>query len=327
MVSKVSADGTFVSPYLKTRLDALRAAQNADGGWGYFPGKESWLEPTAYAAMAFAGEPEGERAWKLLSSWQLADGSWQTSGKVPISSWGTSLCVTIAIGRNEWNDPTRKGVQWLVQSAGEESAWFQVVATKIGLIKGRNVALKSWPWKPGNSGWVEPTAHALVALKKASVKWPGADLRERVRMGEGELADVRSSDGGWNYGSPAALGVDLPSYPETTALALVGLQEKKDLGGAFELASKMMLDTPSPMARAWLKIAMRLHGMNPPDADDAASKESGKNLDKELGKELSKELGKAKGDAMVTAVEALSAVEGNWSSMRTAESSSTGARG
>ena len=43
-------------------------------------------------------------------------------------------------------------------------------------------------------------------------------------MGEAQLMDVRSRDGGWNYGSPAALGVDLPSYPETTALALVALQ-------------------------------------------------------------------------------------------------------
>ena len=48
--------------------------------------------------------------------------------------------------------------------------------------------------------------------------------------------DVRSRDGGWNYGSPAALGVDLPSYPETTALALLGLQDKKRLGSAFDLA-------------------------------------------------------------------------------------------
>mgnify|MGYP003352936601 CR=1 FL=1 len=42
--------------YLNTRLEALRAAQNPDGGWGYFPGKESWLEPTAYAAMALHGD-------------------------------------------------------------------------------------------------------------------------------------------------------------------------------------------------------------------------------------------------------------------------------
>ena len=51
-----------------------------------------------------------------------------------------------------------------------------------------------------------------------------ANCASRVQMGEAQLMDVRSRDGGWNYGSPAALGVDLPSYPETTALALVALQ-------------------------------------------------------------------------------------------------------
>jgi len=280
------------------RLDALRAAQNPDGGWGYFPARESWLEPTAYAAMALMGEAASDRAWNLLSSWQVPDGSWKPSDKVAISSWGTSLCVTIAIARNEWGEPTRKGVEWLLGSSGVESNWINVIAAKIGLLKGeRNLSLKSWPWKPGTSGWVEPTAHALVALKRAAVKLPGAELSERVRIGEQQLADVRSRDGGWNYGSAAALGVDLPSYPETTALALLGLQEQKGLESAFDLGWRMMRDTPSPLARAWLVTAMRLHGMTPPEAASNAPS----------------------GDIMLTAVEALSAAEGNWKLMRTGE--------
>jgi hypothetical protein len=287
-----------VDSALKVRLDALRAAQNPEGGWGYFPAKESWLEPTAYAALALMGEAASDRAWKLLSSWQLPDGSWKPSDKVAISSWGTSLCVTIAIARNEWGEPARKGVEWLVGSSGVESNLINVIAAKIGLLKGeRNLSLKAWPWKPGTSGWVEPTAHALVALKKAAVKLPSAELSERVRVGEMQLADVRSHDGGWNYGSPAALGVDLPSYPETTALALLGLQEQKGLESAFDLGWRMMRDTPSPLARAWLVTAMRLHGMTPPDATNNG----------------------LSGDIMLTAVQALSAAEGNWKLMRTGE--------
>ena len=286
---------------MKVRLDALRSAQNSDGGWGYFPAKESWLEPTAYAAMALMGEAASERAWKLLSSWQLPDGSWKPSDKVSISSWGTSLCVTIASARNEWSDAARKGVDWLLGSSGVESNLVNVIAAKIGLLKGeRNLSLKAWPWKPGTSGWVEPTAHALVALKKVSLQWPSPELSERVRTGEAQLADVRSRDGGWNYGSPAALGVDLPSYPETTALALLGLQGKQGLQGAFDLAWRMMRDTPSPLARAWLVTAMRLHGMTPPEPTGDPS-------------------GDTAGDIMLTAVEALSAAEGNWKLMRTGE--------
>jgi len=282
--------------YLGARLAVLRNTQNPDGGWGYFAGKSSWLEPTAYAALALAGEPAADRAWKLLSSWQLPDGSWKPAAGVQVSSWGTSLCATIAMVRDEWGQPLQNGVKWLVGSSGVESGWLNVVAARLRLVRQeRDVALKSWPWKPGNSGWVEPTVHALVALKQASSKISSGELRGRVQMGEAQLMDVRSRDGGWNYGSPAALGVDLPSYPETTALALLALQGHDDLGKAFDLARRQMGETPSPMARAWLTIAMRLHGVKPGELN-----------------------GDPQSDLMITAIEALAAPEGNYHVMRTA---------
>ena len=78
-------------------------------------------------------------------------------------------------------------------------------------------------------------------------------------MGEAELMDVRCADGGWNYGSHAALQVDLVAFPETTALALIGLQGHADLGKSVDLAARMAGETTSPLARAWLTIALRLH--------------------------------------------------------------------
>jgi hypothetical protein len=285
--------------YLGARLAVLRSTQNSDGGWGYFAGKSSWLEPTAYAALALAGEPAADRAWKLLSSWQLPDGSWKPAAGVNVSSWGTSLCATIVMARNEWGEPLQNGVKWLVGESGAESNWLNVVVGKLGLVKQeRDIGLKCWPWKPGNSGWVEPTVHALVALKQASAKLSSSELRSRVQMGEAQLMNVRSRDGGWNYGSPAALGVDLPSYPETTALALVALQDRDDLGKVFDLARRQMGETPSPMARAWLTIAMRLHGVKPEELN-----------------------GDPQSDLMITGIEALGAPEGNYHVMRTAGAS------
>ncbi len=280
--------------YLSARLAVLRKTQNSDGGWGYFAGKSSWLEPTAYAALALAGEPAADRAWKLLSSWQLPDGSWKPAAEVQVSSWGTSLCATIAMARNEWGQPLESGVKWLVGNSGAESGWLSVALARLGVVKQeRDIGLKCWPWKPGNSGWVEPTVHALVALKQASAKLSSSELRSRVQMGEAQLMNVRSRDGGWNYGSPAALGVDLPSYPETTALALLALQGHNDLGKVFDLARRQMGETPSPMARAWLTIAMRLHGVKPEELK-----------------------GDPQSDLMITAVEALAAPEGNYRAMQ-----------
>src|SRR5579862_8689149 len=172
--SKVSADGTcMATPYLRSRLEALRGSQNSDGGWGYFPGKSSWIEPTAYAALALQGSPEADHAWKLLQSWQLPDGSWRSSGSVNVSSLATSLCATIAIARGDSAAALEKGIAWLVGSVGAETTWLNVLVTRIGIVKmSRDFTLKAWPWKPGNAGWVEPTAHALVALKVADGKVP-----------------------------------------------------------------------------------------------------------------------------------------------------------
>jgi hypothetical protein len=151
------------------------------------------------------------------------------------------------------------------------------MAVKMGRLEAdRDLSLKGWPWKPNTSSWVEPTAHTLVALKQVlsqtsshvPSKYRG-EIRERVQMGEAQLMDVRCRDGGWNYGSRAVLGGDLPSYPETTALALLGLQGHGDLSPSLDRASQMARDQQqengavrSPLARAWLRLALRLHGVN-----------------------------------------------------------------
>jgi hypothetical protein len=274
----------------------LRRTQNPDGGWGYFPGKQSWAEPTAYAAMALHGEPAADRAWRLLKSWRRPDGSYRPCTTVDIASWVTSLCITVAIARDEWSDSLKQSVHWLLGNAGAESDWWKVALHRLGLVKmDRDISLKAWPWKPDDSSWVEPTSHALVALKQASVRYDSGSLRERVGAGEAQLMDVRAEDGGWNYGNRVALGMVLPSYPETTALALIGLQGRNDLGKAFDTAKRMLSQTPSPLARAWLAIAMRLHGMEAPEAS-----------------------GDLTGDCMITAVEALAARQGNYWFMSTA---------
>lgn len=282
--------------YVGARLNVLRKLQNADGGWGYFPKKQSWLEPTVFGALALHGGPEADRAWALLAGWQQSDGSWRPSSAVQVSTGGTALCVTTAAIRGEYGDPFRKGVEWLVQTAGVESRLRNRILASIGLLKpDRNLSVKGWPWKPNTSSWVEPTSHALVALKKSASRVHSSDLRERIRLGEEQLMDVRCADGGWNYGSRAALDIDLPSYPETTALALVGLQGRNGLGPALDLGKRLLSETRSPLARAWLSIALRVNGAQ----IDAPS-------------------GDVSSDILITALEALGAPEGNHKLLQTA---------
>ena len=286
--------------YLRVRLDALRKAQNPDGGWGYFPGKQSWLEPTAYAALALTGTPPADRAWALLSGWQAGDGGWRPSADVRMSTWGTALCVTLASARGDFGEPYQRGVTWLLASAGVETNAVNRLMSRVGLIDlERDLNFKAWPWNPGATSWVEPTAHALIALKKAALRPGGkhvSDIEERIRMGEAQLLNVRCSDGGWNYGSRAALGVNLSSYPETTALALLGLQGRAGIGASVDLAARLFSDSgSSSLAHAWLSVALRLHGVSPADA--AAPQPSP--------------------DLSITALEALAAPDGNYSLLKT----------
>ena len=66
-----SADSPLMeSVYLRTRREFLLQNQNRDGGWGYFPGKQSWLEPTAYAALVLHGDPAAAKATALVLGWQ-----------------------------------------------------------------------------------------------------------------------------------------------------------------------------------------------------------------------------------------------------------------
>lgn len=250
---------------LATALGIRRAHllrfQNADGGWGYFPGKSSWLEPTAYAVLALHQEEAGQRALKLLARWQRPDGAWQASAQVKDAYWGTALMLTLyrAIGRQD--ESYARGLEWLVRTTGAEgSLAVRIVERFRAKVVDQDDSVRGWPWRPGNSSWVEPTAHALVALKQSP---RAAEFVARIQEGEGYLMDRRCPDGGWNYGNKRVYDTDMVSFPETTALALVGLQGRSEpeLRPSLDRALAHAKSTKSAMARAWLAIALKLHGV------------------------------------------------------------------
>jgi hypothetical protein len=288
--------------YLEERLDFLRRSQNTDGGWGYFPGKQSWFEPTAYAMLALHGtadsEGKADSAWKLLRSWQTPDGSWRPSGQVQGGTWVTAQAVTLASVRGINDESVRSSVDWLLRVVGAEHSLAMRAASRFHLLKTKlDVSHEGWPWRDGNAAWIEPTSHTLVALKKASGNYRRAELNYRISEGEALLFSRRCSDGGWNCGNPNVLNFDLPSYPETTALALLGLQGRsaQELESPIRLARRLRGETKSSLAKAWLGIALRCQG---------------ENLETPAAAPVSN-------DVMLTALEALGHPTGNFVLLRT----------
>ena len=266
--------------YLESRLEFLCANQNPDGGWGYFPGKASWLEPTAYAVLALRGRDSNavsDGAWKLIRSWQRPDGSFRPSREVEDGTWVTALAVTVASVGARDESSIRAGVDWLLSVVGAEHNMWTRTGSFLHLIKARlDVSHEGWPWREGNASWIEPTAHTLVALKKVADWYRPAEVDARIRDGEALIISRRCTDGGWNYGTPNMLYVEQPSYPETTALALLGLEGRngRDFPGALDFAQRSREDTKSSLGRAWLQIALRGHGRNlgaPPETPRTSS--------------------------------------------------------
>jgi len=288
--------------YLESRLEFLRASQNPDGGWSYFSGKGSWLEPTTYAMLALHGKGSDaalDRAWKLVGSWQLPDGSFRPSGEVKDGTWVTAHAVTLASVRGV-NDPSvHASVDWLLRIVGAEHNVWTRTGSFLHLIKAKlDVSHEGWPWREGNATWIEPTAHTLVALKKVGSEYRTSEVNRRVRDGEDLVISRRCTDGGWNYGTPNMLYVDLPSFPETTGLALLGLdgRSEREFAGALDLAQRFRAETKSSLGRAWLQIALRCHGR------DVAAPAGASNV--------------PSSDIMLAALEALGHPEGNYKLLR-----------
>ncbi|MEZ5351033.1 MAG: prenyltransferase/squalene oxidase repeat-containing protein [Bryobacteraceae bacterium] len=256
---------------LQRGLERLLRSQNADGGWGYYAGSGSWMEPSAWAWIALQGVGEdrvAERAWDWMRSCQRSDGGVSPNRTVPGSSWVTSLWVSAHALAGRWDGNAGRALDWLLAAHGAEGALWRRWLESIRTVSGNNPDYFGWSWHPETSSWVEPTVHSVVALKLAGkLLGPGhgraGEIAERVRLGEEMLLDRRCADGGWNYGASMALGEALPSYPECTGQAVFALQGRSVISAAAVAALTTRWNgVRSPMGRAWLRLGLRMHGID-----------------------------------------------------------------
>jgi len=255
-----------------TAIDALDRRQNPDGGWGAGPGKRSNTEVTCLALLALhAAEDPGlgasvSRALHSLTALQRPGGSWPLSGDLPEGSWTTALAtLSLALFEPHLNRAVR-GAEWLLRQEGRAPGWVARLLARVQ--RGAPVVeldpdLKGWPWTGGTFSWVEPTAYALLALKKLRGHLAGPAIEARIREGELMLYDRMCEGGGWNYGNPRVFGARLPPYPDTTALALLALQDHQ-VAEANRLSllalHRMVARVESGLALSWSVICAAAYG-------------------------------------------------------------------
>lgn len=253
---------------------SLLTFQNQDGGWPYQRGGPSWTEPTAYALLAQMGQgPAAEpvaRALRWLRAAQRPDGGWPPQASVGQSTWVTAV-VALAGPAALGADAYRRGIAWILGQTGADTNLF----SRLQQWLTGNASLRAspgWPWFPGTSAWVTPTALSMLALRKAmhtaTPLEDSAPVRARLETGAAYLLAHVCSDGGWNHGAARALDFDARSYPETTGVALLALagHDEPPVRQACRWAQARLSGCRSSEAESWLRLGLLVHGQLPADA-------------------------------------------------------------
>ena len=257
---------------LEESLNLLLLGQNPDGGWGAVAGKRSNTEATALALLALqavfkkAIEPAAEKAKTWLAERQNVDGSWPLNDSLKGSSWSTALAIIALSPSAGFNERVIKAGNWALEQEGSKpgilanlilAVTFQKKAVQL------NEDLIGWSWTPNSFSWVEPTSYFLLALKKTKRLLASKTLEDRIRQGELMIYDRMCDNGGWNYGNSTVYGDRLWPYPDTTAVALIALQnwrERKENQMSIRALAEMTKSTDSGLALSWSAICFSLYG-------------------------------------------------------------------
>jgi hypothetical protein len=248
-----------MDPIAQMRV-ALVASRNPDGGWPYFPGKASRLEPTVFGLLAL-----GEDGPAMLRKWPRRDGLFvDAAGEVNLAFNGQAAML-LGGTRDPLADDLKRA---LVTARG--------VRIAPSTINRQDNSIQAWSWTEGTFSWVEATAWCLIGLKRLARGSADAALRARLDDGRRLLADRVCRDGGWNDGNSNMLGTELPAYVPTTALALMSLGTGSgDPLVAPNLAylERQRMAENSAMALALTRICLGVFSVPAADIDAALAAE------------------------------------------------------
>ena len=239
-----------------TFRDHLIASRNADGGWGYAPGKHSRLEPTCLALLALDGVIAAESAAGVLARWPTRGALYVDGDDLPVNYAFNGLALLTAVSLGPALADRARGV-----------------AAGLGAVKGvalepfaplrQDGGLQAWPWMDGTFSWIEPTGWCLLGIKK----WRGAQrdsgLDARVVEAERLLLDRVCATGGWNYGNARVFDQALPAYVPTTALALLALQDRTEqplVRRSLEFLERSAAREPSALSLSLSLVALHVFG-------------------------------------------------------------------
>jgi len=244
-------------------LEFLLKVQATDGSWGYSNTKVGILEPTAAVLLALRNNDQASQAVQKAADWILSfqnlDGGWGFCSQDRESGWQTAWAVFALSQLERGKEERNQGIQWLLNIEVMQLQDSELLAAgeKVAQI---DFSIRGWPWLPGESSWVEPTALTMLAIRENSSK---VDVHARIDEAVLYLRDRRCAGGGWNVGNPVMFDANLPARVTPTALALLALakidQNEITPGDLLSLRNEMIQDG-GIMALAWGLLALHILG-------------------------------------------------------------------
>jgi len=208
----------------------LHRRELSGGGWSFSGPRQMSLEATCLASFSMLAEQpySGAHVVRPLLHAQFSGGSWPSFIGDGEPSWTTALAICVLNSANDSSGARERGLSWLLKTNGREANWFWRWKFKLADRAVRfDPDRYGWPWTSGSASWVIPTAFSVIAIKQFTA-CNRSDLSERrIRLGVDMLLDRVCLGGGWNSGNSVVYGVPLRAHVESTAIALLALQDEE----------------------------------------------------------------------------------------------------
>jgi hypothetical protein len=238
---------SWIEPARRTLLE--RRVNRA--GWGYREHGDVFVEPTVLASLALLATDVDRQAPSLareaadwLAGIQRPDGALGPSAELKAPGWGTAYAVLLWAALGTHRAQRKKAVQWLLGLSGTT-----LPIEKRG-VAGHDTSIRGWPWVENTHAWLEPTALAVLALRRE-----GLSNHQRASEGVRLISNRAITNSGWNYGNVATFGTPLHPQPAPTGLALLALAGLDVKGNLVDAGCRYLLENVprvrSPRSLSW----------------------------------------------------------------------------
>jgi hypothetical protein len=235
-----------------------------DGGFAESPQGTYRPDATAWAVIALSawGGADGGvlgAARARLAAGQAKDGRVPVATEYASAFWPTPLAVLAWFGSPHEEDAGSLAAKFLLSETGRH--W----KNREKSPGEEDPSIRAWPWIEEAASWVDPTAHALLALRVA-----GHAHHKRAQEAVAFLLDRQLKSGGWNYGNTVVYGQGLYPQTATTGMAMAALAALIDrslVEGSIQYLRGELERRRSPLSLGWGLIGLSSWGERPPGSE------------------------------------------------------------